>query len=459
MMRMMLFSPTIRNIVKKFWSIHYFLVITLLSILTLVMVFIGIINYWQVYRESSHLFDIELAASASVLNTIVENHLPIDNYHDDFLFQVLDTQSGKFLFKSDDAPAYPVTKNQKGYGVYWDKNQSWRTFTLNNLKENIRVTVGIKEDVSFKFQMDVFIHDLEMLVLMYLLIGVAIFFTIQKGLKGLIHTANEISQRSGENLKAINLDRVPLELKPIIQEINRLFMRVDQSIAREKRFTADAAHELRTPLAALKTQVEIAKRELDESTRIQILNKIIEGTNRCTHVIEQLLVLSRLEPEALAMAKLDRVNLSEIAENLVSLMIPLAIEKNIELELIHPNQPIFMMGKSAALEILFRNLIANAIHYIPEGGHISVQLSEIHDGASKAVCLQVIDDGPGVPKELQERIFDRFFRQLGNTQSGSGLGLSIVRQVIQLHHGSIEAKTPESGKGLEIRALFPAKIT
>lgn len=429
--------------------------ITLLSILTLVMVFIGIINYWQVYRESSHIFDTELAASASVLNTIVENRLKIESYHDDFLYQVWSTRTGKILLKSDDAPSYPVTEKESGYDTYTQQDQAWRAFSLSNPKENIRVIVAMKKDVSFQFQMNVFIHDIQMLILIYILLSVAIFLVIQKGLKALNHTVSEISKRNGENLQAINLDRVPLELRPLIQEINRLFTRVEQSFAREKRFTGDAAHELRTPLAALKTQVEIAKREQDETKRLRILNNIIEGTNRCTHVVEQLLVLSRLEPEALALAKLDKVNLSEVAETLVTDMIEPAIEKNLELELILPDSPIFVMGKAPALGILLRNLISNAINYTPEFGNISVVLSKVEEDSIRKICLQVIDNGPGVPEELQGRIFDRFFRQLGNKQPGSGLGLSIVMQVVHLHHGTIQAKTPESGKGLEIKVLFP----
>ncbi len=437
------------------------------------MIFIGIINYWQVYRESARLFDTELAASASVLNTIVENKLTIDTYHDEFLFQVFNVRTGELLFKSDDAPIQPITEKDRGYDTYQDHIQLWRTFSLFNPKENIRVIVAMKKDFSFEFQMDVFIHDLQTLVLVYLLIGIAIYWVVQKGLKALNHTVNEISKRNGENLAAIDIGKVPLELRPVIQEINRLFARVDESFAREKRFTADAAHELRTPLAALKTQVEIAKKELDETKRVQILNNIIQGTNRCSHVVDQLLALSRLEPEALALSKLDKIDLVAIAESLIVNMIPLAIEKDIELELIAPSHPVFMMGKVPAIEILLRNLIANSINYTPAGGHIQVVIKvsmpnrgslstkQKCQGESKLldshryIVLQVIDNGIGVPEELHERIFDRFFRQLGNKQAGSGLGLSIVTQVVRLHHGKIRAKTPLNEKGLEIEVVFP----
>jgi two-component system sensor histidine kinase QseC len=444
----------IRTFIKKFWSIHYFLTITLLSILTLVMIFIGIINYWQVYRESARLFDTELAASASVLNTIVENKLTIDTYHDEFLFQVFNVRTGQILFKSDDAPIEPITEKDRGYDTYKNHTQSWRTFSLFNPKENIRIIVAMKKDFSFEFQMDVFIHDLQTLVLVYLMIGIAIYLVIQKGLKALNHTVNEISKRNGENLSAIDIGKVPLELRPVIQEINRLFSRVDESFAREKRFTADAAHELRTPLAALKTQVEIAKKELDKTKRIEILNKIIEGTNRCSHVVDQLLALSRLEPEALALSKLDSIDLVAIAESLIVNIIPLAIEKDIELELIAPSHPVFIMGKVPAIEILLRNLIANSINYTPHGGQIQVIVSQQQEDSD--IVLQVIDNGIGVPEEFHERIFDRFFRQLGNKQPGSGLGLSIVTQVVRLHHGRIRAKTPANGKGLEIEVTFPS---
>jgi two-component system sensor histidine kinase QseC len=471
---------SIKNLVRKFCSIHYFLMITLISILTLVMIFIGMMNYWQVYRQSTHIYDTELAASASVLNTIMENHLDIVNYHDDFLYQVLDNKTEKIILKSPDAPNRPITHKASGFDTYTYEDDSWRSFILSNPKQNIKIIVAMKMDYSFKFRMNLFIHDLQMLALIYIIISLLILWVVQKGLKALNHTVNEISKRDGENLQAINLEKVPLELQPLIKELNYLFSRVDQSISREKRFTADAAHELRTPLAALKTQVEVAKKELDETKRIQILNNIIHGTNRCTHVVEQLLTLSRLEPEAIAISSFERINLTAITQDLMGDLIPAILEKNIEFELIGAETPLFIMGKAPAIEILIRNLVSNAMNYTPEHGLISVSLCEISDSEAekiiqeqqekkqekkalasknqnqnKRVCLKVCDNGPGVPKELQERIFDRFFRELGNKQPGSGLGLSIVMQVVRLHRATIQARTPISGKGLEIIVIFP----
>jgi two-component system sensor histidine kinase QseC len=445
---------SIRNLIKKFCSIHYFLMITLLSILTLVMVFIGVINYWQVYRQSTHILDQELATSASVLNTILENHLDVANYHDAFIYQILNAKTHQILLKSPDAPDHPISEGELGRHTYFYKEDSWRSFAMINVKENLKVIVAIKRDASLQFRMNLFIHDIQMLILIYIIMSFLILFVIQKGLKALNHTVAEIAKRDGENLRAIEVEKVPMELQPLIKEINRLFSRVDQTMSREKRFTADAAHELRTPLAALKTQVEVAKKELDENKRIQILNKIIQGTNRCTHVVEQLLTLSRLEPEAIALSSFDRINLTELAQELASELTPEILDKNLEFELIAPEKPIFIMGKAAAIGILIRNLISNSMNYTPEHGGIFLSLSKVED-PDKKIKLTVSDTGPGVPQELQERIFDRFFRELGNKQPGSGLGLSIVMQVVRLHRATIQANTPESGAGLEITVLFP----
>ena len=445
---------SIRNLIKKFCSIHYFLMITLLSILTLVMVFIGVINYWQVYRQSTHILDQELATSASVLNTILENHLDVANYHDAFIYQILNAKTHQILLKSPDAPDHPISEGELGRHTYFYKEDSWRSFAMINVKENLKVIVAIKRDASLQFRMNLFIHDIQMLILIYIIMSFLILFVIQKGLKALNHTVAEIAKRDGENLRAIEVEKVPMELQPLIKEINRLFSRVDQTMSREKRFTADAAHELRTPLAALKTQVEVAKKELDENKRIQILNKIIQGTNRCTHVVEQLLTLSRLEPEAIALSSFDRINLTELAQELASELTPEILDKNLEFELIAPEKPIFIMGKAAAIGILIRNLISNSMNYTPEHGGVFLSLSKVED-PDKKIKLTVSDTGPGVPQELQERIFDRFFRELGNKQPGSGLGLSIVMQVVRLHRATIQANTPESGVGLEITVLFP----
>jgi two-component system, OmpR family, sensor histidine kinase QseC len=484
MFKKFLYLSTIRILIKKFCSIHYFLMVTLLSILTLVMIFIGVINYWQVYRQSSRILDAELATSASVLNTILENNLDIANYHDEFTYQVLDPRTEQILFKSEDAPNHPLAKfgqEEDGHHSYFDNNDNntaWRTFFLATPKKHLKIIVAMKRDLSLQFRMGLFLHDMQMLVLIYIIMSFLILFVIQKGLKALNHTVTEISKRDGENLRPIDIERVPLELQPLIKEINRLFLRVDQTMTREKRFTADAAHELRTPLAALKTQVEVAKKELDESKRLQILNNIILGTNRCAHVVDQLLTLSRLEPEAIAISSFDKINLTELTQELATELIPAILEKNLELELTAPEKPIFILGKAAAIGILIRNLVNNSMNYTPSPGVIFINLCELElpdeplsqdqnqddpnipagflpQKPLKKIQLQVSDTGPGVPRELQDRIFDRFFRELGNKQPGSGLGLSIVMQVVRLHRASIQARTPRSGKGLEVSVLFP----
>ena len=218
----------------------------------------------------------------------------------------------------------------------------------------------------------------------------------------------------------------------------------------KKKFTADAAHELKTPLAALKIQVEVVIRETDGKKRALIFDKIIVGSNRCAHIVNQLLTLSRLEPEA-KLINTEKINLNAVCRQMVALLASDALAKDIDIEFSAAKNDIFLAGNTTSMEILLRNLINNAIHYHQGGGKIKVALSERHH----KILLQVIDDGPGVPIDQQKRIFDRFYRQVGQQVEGSGLGLSIVSHIVRLHGGGmIQAKTPNNGKGLEMRVVF-----
>lgn len=302
----------------------------------------------------------------------------------------------------------------------------------------------------YKLNRYLFMRNLGILIIIYLMMAVALLLVIRYGLRSLKRIAREVSCREPDNLQAIAFKEAPIEVRPLLKELNKLFRKVNDTIEREKRFTADAAHELRTPLAALKTQVEVARRQNDAELRATILKNIISGANRCAHVIDQLLTLSRLEPQA-SLHQVSQVDLNQTANEMVADLAPAAIEKNIDISLHAPDRPLVILGNVTSMQILLRNLIDNAIRYTPESGQVTVTLQE----TAQHVCLQVIDTGPGIAAHLRQRIFERFFRELGNKCEGSGLGLSIVQQIVRLHHASIQAKPPASGTGLEMCVTFP----
>lgn len=222
-----------------------------------------------------------------------------------------------------------------------------------------------------------------------------------------------------------------------------------ETFEREKRFAADAAHELRTPLAALKAHAQVALRATSAEERNEALRNVMLGVDRSTHVIQQLLILSQMVPEA-TQGELLAIHLDKLAAEVIADLAPTAIEKHTEIELIAPPEISSFQGFPMAITILIRNVVDNAIRYTPEGSSIQVIIRE----TATTIDLQVIDNGPGIPAELRKHVFERFFRVIGNKAPGSGLGLSIVEQIAELHGAKIVLDVPVSGKGLQVNVFF-----
>lgn len=273
-----------------------------------------------------------------------------------------------------------------------------------------------------------------------------------KTLRDIRMVAKQLKHRRTTYLEPLNMTGVPQEVVPLAEAMNHLLARLKQGWEREQRFAADAAHELRTPLAALKTQAQVALQATDSETCQLALRHVVEGVNRSSHLVQQLLTLTRLM--ALSEKNMEKMDVSfyQLASEVIARMAPQAIEKNIDIELLPEKDEKFLMKAYAkGLEQLMTNLIDNAIHYNFSGGLITVLLKK----TEKRLIFSVTDSGQGVPDELKNRLFDRFFRVSGNEASGSGLGLAIVEQVAHLHHAEVRLHTPASGKGLEVRVIFP----
>ncbi len=464
-------------------SIHRFLVVSMLSILILVMGLLAFVNYWQIQQQDKRLFDAQLVNSAQVLEALMSLELDqankrqlssflrtsaaetiatlskakyaedanlFEEYQNEIVFQVWDLKNQSLLLKSSNAPDFALSSSDNGFqhtkGV---QGNYWYAYSITNPKQETKVIIGMRDSFASSIDFALFLHDLTILIIIGILIAISILWAIQYSLKPIKEVTMELKQRTPTALHPIQTQNMPTEIRPLLKAINKLFIRLDETMQREKSFTADAAHELRTPLAALKTQVQVAVREKNEEQRQNIFKNIIRGSNRCAHVVDQLLTLSRLSPEVKTNYETP-VILNDIAEELVAELAPLAINKNIDIELLCPETPLSILGDKIGLGILMRNLIANAIIYTPEDGQVHVVLSEL----KSKIILQVIDSGPGIPKELHTRIFDRFYRQLGNKAEGSGLGLSIVKKIVELHQARIEPKTPKSGIGLEMCVTF-----
>lgn len=369
-------------------------------------------------------------------------------------FQIWNSK-GKLILHSGKAPKItPLSDGKEGLSTLWLSGHSWRVNTLYNTETKLTFMIAERSNYRQQLENQLTQDSIFIMLVTYPFLGFLIWVIVGRGLASLKKVAQEVHYRAPSNLKPVDLESVPSEIEPILTELNSLFQRLSEAFHREKRFTADAAHELKTPLAALSAQTQVALRAGTTEDRNQALLKVLTGVNRSTHVVQQLLTLSRMVPEA-TLAELTEINLIKQTADIAALIAPEAIAKDIELELIAPpdTKPI-ILGNATSIDILIRNLLDNAIRYTNEGGTVKIEIFENNN----TVELHVIDSGPGIPEELRERVFERFFRIIGNKTTGSGLGLGIVQQIAKLHNAEINLKTPESGVGLEVEVIFPKDL-
>ncbi|MDP1573866.1 MAG: ATP-binding protein [Coxiellaceae bacterium] len=366
-----------------------------------------------------------------------------------FEFQIWSPQ-GKLLLHSEYAVKTPFSNGSSGLSTLWINGHTWRVSTSRNHTNNLAIMVAERADYRQELENRLTQDSIVVMLITYPFLGFLIWVIVGRGLDTLQRIAKEVHQRAPAYLEPVDLESVPSEIEPLIIELNSLFERLHAAFEREKRFTADAAHELKTPLAALSTQAQVALRARTEQEQKEALHKVLFGVRRSTHVVQQLLTLSRMEPHA-ALTDTTAINLTKQAAEVISMLVPDAMNKNIDLELLSPECKATITGNITAIDILIRNLIDNAIRYSPEDSVVTIDIQE----TKKSVLLIVTDNGPGIPEKLRKRVFERFFRIIGNNAMGSGLGLSIVQQIVRLHHAEIELHTPASGRGAEFRVIFP----
>jgi signal transduction histidine kinase len=226
--------------------------------------------------------------------------------------------------------------------------------------------------------------------------------------------------------------------------LNQLLVKLNKALEREKRITSDAAHELRTPLAAIRLHTELAKSARNASQKDESLDHVLQSVDRATHMVEQLLALARLDPVSLE-EEFARVDLANLVTDMTAMLMPLAMEKNIDIEF-DAHENIKIMGNETALRLLVQNLLKNAIVYTQENGKVKLSLTKQGEG----VEFIVEDNGPGIAEDELNRVTERFYRSQNHDAPGCGIGLSIVDRVVQLHHGRLELTHPETGTGLRV---------
>ncbi len=260
---------------------------------------------------------------------------------------------------------------------------------------------------------------------------VLVWFGLSRGVAPINALQRRLRARRPDDLSPIDERLAPSEIGPLITAMNDLLSRLEATLLAQKRFVADAAHQLKTPLAGLRTQAELAMRGEPQTDTQESLEQIIAGTTRATRLVNQLLLMANAEnPNTMEMSPLD---LTHLAQDHIHKWIHTALQKNIDLGFEGADQPLYIQGQNLLLGEALNNLIDNAIRYTPAYGQITVSLHDYSD----RVVLAVEDSGPGIPPEERGRVFDRFYRVLGSGVDGSGLGLAIVREIAQRHHASV----------------------
>jgi len=275
-----------------------------------------------------------------------------------------------------------------------------------------------------------------------------VWFGILRSLAPLERLRSEIAQRSARDLRPLDGSYAPAEVRPLVGTLNELLGNLRDALDSQQRFTANAAHQLRTPLAGLQTQVELALRQPAPEPMLRSLDQLRGATVRAAHLANQLLALSRAEPGGHRPDTLRALDLRSVAQDAAVTWVPRALPKDLDLGFEIEHAPV--SGDARLLRDLLDNLLENAIRYTPEGGRITVRTGV--EGDQSVVSVE--DDGPGIPADQRERVFQRFYRIPGSTGDGSGLGLAIVHEIVNAHGASVSIDSGTDGRGTRVQVRF-----
>jgi two-component system sensor histidine kinase QseC len=403
-------------------------------------------------HEIDEVMDAHLAQAATLLivqlsediEEVETEHAPL--LHKDarrVAFQIGDGE--RLRLHSANAPNVPLGGGEEGFSDRTVDGKSWRVFTAWDLSREHRVYVGERSELRSKLATRMIAGVLAPLLVALPLLALLLWVAVRRGLRPLEALAADVGRRDPDNLAPLDAGRAPREVIPLIDQLNRLFDRIAQSLERERRFTADAAHELRTPVAAIKAQAQVAQIAASAPTRDHALGQVVAGADRASRLVEQLLTLARLD--AADRTAFAACGLRALATEVIAELAPVAAARNVHLELAGGDDAV-VQGIPALLQILIRNLLDNALRH----GAARVRVA-VASGAGRAT-LAVTDDGPGIPEAERARVLQRFYRLPSAGEGGSGLGLSIVQRIAEIHGGTLVLGAGEGGKGLRVDVAF-----
>ena len=433
-------------------SIRARLLITLLTLVTCASLLAGGLAYRQAVQESATIFDYQLRQMALSLRNQVglarQIEVPAEQGDADYIVQTWDVFGRTVTYVS--RPGLPViNRPNAGYADFVFEGEPWRVYGLETIDGVIQVAqpLRIQQSIARASAIRVAIPVL----LLVPILGTAIVLVVRRGLRPLQRVADEVKRRQVSSLTPVETDKLPDEVLPLAHELNRLLARVDSAFSNQRAFIADAAHELRSPLTAVRLQLQLLDRATDPAAAREARARLTEAVDRAAHMIEQLLTLARSEPRDTA-GDLKPVPLETPAAEAISDTHALAQSRHIELEL-RAEADVWVRGDPPALRTLVRNLVDNAVRYTPEQGKVEIRIGSTAAGAT----LEVLDTGPGIPEADRARAFDRFYRRAAAPEGGSGLGLAIVKAIAERHGARIALDAAPSG-GLRVTVTFPSPL-
>ena len=424
------------------------------SILTglLALLLFVLISLYQTMQMQDQIMD-EIADMLLIADITTHSGQQVDELSDEFdiQYQLKDqqhilTESKEFPLEQQNSKLQTQASN--GYRYIWQDQQLWRMYSAEDAELNMSVTMLQPVGERFKeLAQNVMGYSL-VLILLWFMQWLILHFAVKRQFKVIQQLSKNIAEKNADDLAPIQ-QQVPelKELQPMVLQLNQLLQRLKQSLLAEQRFTADASHELRSPLSAIQMRLQVLKRKYPDLN--QDLASIQNDVSRGTQVLENLLLLARLDPtNTHQLPKID-VNLQAIVSDVIQALQPFALEKNIQITT-HIADDLSIFANEKLIFTCVRNLVDNAIRYAGQGGHVFIDVQQ----RQQNVVMTIADDGQALTEEILQRLGERFYRALGTKTQGSGLGLSICQKIMQLHAGEIHFSKSGYG-GLQVTLQFP----
>ncbi|MCB1532886.1 MAG: sensor histidine kinase N-terminal domain-containing protein [Alphaproteobacteria bacterium] len=399
-------------------------------------------SYLFARHEVEEVYDAQLVHSAKVLLQLTQHeisrneefHLGIENpdlqhkYERNLGFRIW--VDNRIITQSPITEVFSDFEAPPGFSDQVIAGHEWRVFVFIDTKNKIKIEVSERYDIRYELIIQLMMALILPALAFLPIILIIIWIGVRKVLKPVVKISADVDRRSTHDLSPIKKENLPREIAPLVQALNRLFERIQESFNRERQFTDNAAHELRTPLAAMKTQAQVLlKKAADMPECSADLDNLHASIDRAAHMVDQLLSFTRLQGDQI---EFETLNLSALTSEVLKEISPLAVKKKINLEAdITPG--IKVRGNQHALEIVVRNLIDNAIKFTPAKGRIDVS---VHEENGDIVVVKISDSGLGISDSEKQNVFERFYRVQKHKQ-GSGLGLSMTKWVCDLHGAEI----------------------